>query len=195
VNDGPRQVEDEERSVGQQGIASITERLTVVLRPLRHNHHVTRLHVPLLPLDDRLTNPTREDQMLVDGMHLSRSHTSVNTTSYRSLSAQVGETAHLLADIPANRDRHHHQLTTLPRPKHVPKLGILAGYRVDRFEVVHLLGWGGHVGWVWRGEGGEGGGECADEGEGEGWVWTEGEGGWGQNAGTAEGEGHTDVLC
>ena len=54
------------------------------------------------------------------------------------------DSTHLLADIPADRNRHHDQLRALPRPKHVPELAVLRGDRVDLLEMDHLLGWGWH---------------------------------------------------
>src|SRR4051812_23071108 len=83
----------------------------VVLLPRRDHDQVALLDVLLLPADLRLGGAADEGQDLVDLVHL-------------------------LADLPARRDGHDHQLGVLTRPQHATEVGALLGDGGDR-EVLH----------------------------------------------------------
>lgn len=56
--------------VGWEVSNRLRKPLTVVLRPLRNNHHIPRLDLLLLSRDDSFADSRSEDKMLVDGVDL-----------------------------------------------------------------------------------------------------------------------------
>ena len=93
-----------------------------MLGSLWDNNQISCLDLLLFSTYNSLTDTTGEDQMLIDGMDF-------------------------LSDITANRDSHDDKLRALTGPEYIPELRVLRWDRVDSLEVVHLLGWGWHLGW------------------------------------------------
>jgi hypothetical protein len=85
-----------------------------VLGAGRDSHDVSGLDLTLLPRDDSGPDPADEAQDLVVLV------------------------VHLLADLPARRDRHDHQLGVLAGPQDPAEVGALLGHARD-LEVLHAL--------------------------------------------------------
>lgn len=97
-------------------------RRTVVLGSLWDNNQISSLDLLLLSTYNSLTDTTGEDQMLIDGMDF-------------------------LSNITANRNGHDDKLRALSGPEYIPEFRVLGWDRIDSLEMVHLLGWGWHLGW------------------------------------------------
>src|SRR4051812_8217660 len=95
--------------VEHQGVDPVVHEVVLLAR--RDDHQVALRDVLLLPPDLRLSRAADEGQDLVDVVHL-------------------------LADLPARRDGHDHQLGVLTRPQHATEVGALLGDGGDR-EVLH----------------------------------------------------------